>query len=502
MRRPASVRLRAGKRLDRHPNGAPPPMEFFAKLNWITGVPLVSTIESYRQTILTDALYSFDTDGRPRFNFVLCGRAKKNSKTSDLVLAALYRFLVWPSDRGNDCYILANDEGQARDDLDLAKKLIVANPTLEREVTVLNKEVIRKDGKGSLRILPARDASGAHGKTYVFCGFDEIHGYRSHDLFEALAPDPTRPDAIVWITSYASIRNAPGVPLFDFLQAGKRGDDPRMFFSWYAGDYTTDVSLADADPERRANPSIASFGADYLVQQRRRLPAHKFRRLHLNLPGAPDGAAFDGDSVAAAIVTGRRRLAWEAGRHYQAFVDMSGGSSDDAVLAISHHDPFRNVAVLDELVSQTGGVPFNPRDAVNKFVAVLRLWNVSRVTGDAYAGQTFRHDFSERGIEYVVSSKTKAEIYDDFEPKLNAGEVELLDDGKLQEQLLTLVVRGGKIDHQPGDHDDLANAACGSIVIATSKPRAELHYSGVPMRNYSSSSDRIRVRDPLAHLRF
>jgi hypothetical protein len=454
-------------------------MEFYGKLNWITGLPLVSTIEAYRRTLLTDALYSFDTDGRPRFNFVLCGRAKKNSKTSDLVLAALYRLLVWPSDRGNDCYILANDEGQAKDDLDLVKKLIVANLALERELHVNQKEILRKDGRGSLRILPARDAAGAHGKTYVFCGFDEIHGYRSHDLFEALAMDPTRPDAMMWVTSYASIRNAPGVPLHDFLQAGKRGDDPRMFFSWYSADFCTDPRLADADPERRANPSIASFGADYLVQQRKRLPAHKFRRLHLNLPGAPDGAAFDGDKVAAAIVPGRRRLSWSPLHRFNAFVDMSGGSSDDAVLAIAHHDEYRNVTVLDEIVSQTGGVPFNPRDAVSKFVRVLREWRLSRVTGDAYAGQTFRRDFTEHGIDYVVSSRTKSEIYDAFEPKLNAGEIELLNDGKLQEQLLTLVVRAGKIDHQPGDHDDHANAACGAVVISTSRPKAVAHFGGL-----------------------
>jgi hypothetical protein len=42
----------------------------------------------------------------------------------------------------------------------------------------------------------------------------------------------------------------------------------------------------------------------------------------------------------------------------------------------------------------------------------------------------------------------------------------LLDDGKLQEQLLTLVMRGGRIDHQATDHDDSANAACGALVLA------------------------------------
>jgi hypothetical protein len=452
----------------RAPNGAPQPLDFFGHLRWLDGRPLLDTIEPYRRAILTDALASFDEDGRPTFNFVLCGRAKKNWKTSDLCLAALYRFLVWPSDKGNDCFILANDEGQAADDLSLIKKLIAVNPILAQEVVVNAKHIERKDGKGKLQILPARDIAGQHGKTFIFAGFDEIHGYRSHDLFEALAPDPTRLDALIWITSYAGIRHAPGIPLYDFMQAGKRGDDPRMLFSWYGGDYTTDAALADAEPERRANPSMVSWGNnDYLVQQRKRLPTHKFRRLHLNLPGAPDGAAFDGDKVMASIVTGRRRLSREEGHVYSAFVDMSGGSSDDAVFAIAHRDAAGGVVVLDVLMSQTGAPPFNPRDAVRKFAAELKAWGLARVTGDAYAGQTFRRDFEDLGITYSVSPRTKAEIYDAFEPKLNAGEVELLDDGKLQEQLLTLVIRSGKIDHLSGDHDDYANAACGAIVLAS-----------------------------------
>ena len=96
----------------------------------------------------------------------LCGRAKKNWKTSDLVLACVYRFLAWPSAAGNDGYILANDEGQAADDLSLVKKLFAANPTLARRVNVLAKEIVRKDGRA--RCDPAaRDVVGAHGKTYL-----------------------------------------------------------------------------------------------------------------------------------------------------------------------------------------------------------------------------------------------------------------------------------------------------------------------------------------------
>jgi hypothetical protein len=256
------------------------------------------------------------------------------------------------------------------------------------------------------------------------------------------------------------------------MQAGRRGDDPRMFFSWYGADFTTDPDFADSSPEQRANPSMASWANDgYLEQQRRRLPTHKFRRLHLNLPGAPDGAAFSADAVMSAIVAKRKRLEARPDTSYAAFVDMSGGSSDDAVLAIAHRDPESKRAVLDLVSSQTGKPPFNPRDAIRKFVGLLAEYGISRVTGDNYAGQTFRSDFEAVGVAYSVAP-AKSVLYDTLEPKLNAGEIELLDITELQEQLLTLVIRGGKIDHQPADHDDYANAAAGALWLVSGQANA------------------------------
>ncbi len=457
-------------------SGAISPTEFFSGLYWLDGRPLPETIEPYRRRIFDSVLWTFDDQGVPVYNLALCGRGKKNWKTADLILAALYRLLVWPSHKGSDCFVLANDEGQAADDLALAKKLIGANPDLEEEVNVFNKEIGRKDGCGVLRILPARDVAGAHGKTYSFCGFDEIHGYRDHGLFEALAPDPSRPDALIWITSYAGIRHAPGIPLYDFQQTGKRGDDPRMFFSWYSGDFSTDESIPeDASPEERANPSLASWGnAGYLAQQKKRLPAHKYRRLHLNLPGAPDGAALNADNIMASVAHGRKRLHREDHIRYLGYVDMSGGSNDEAVLAIAHWDDERKVSILDSVMSQAGEPPFDPRAAIRKFSTELLEYGCNTVLGDSYAGQTFPQDFERCGIKYSTARpfKSASEAYELFEPRLNAGGVELLDSPKLIEQLLNLVWRGGKIDHQVGDHDDWSNAACGALVCASKEELA------------------------------
>lgn len=440
------------------------PIKFFSHLRWLDGQPLLDVIEPYRQRIFSEALYTLDANGTPRYNLVLAGRAKKNWKSADLVLAALYRLLAWPSPLGNQCYILANDKGQAADDLELCKKIIAANKVLKAEVKVGKDIITRRDGGGFLEVLPGQDVAGAHGKTYSFCGFDEIHNYKDYGLFESLAPDPHRPDALVWITSYASLFNRRGIPLFDLCQKGREGTDPRMYFSWYSGDYVSDpleeIELADS-PEAKANPSTLPEG--YLAQQKSRLPAHRYRRLHLNLPGAPEGAFLDGNIIEGSIGT-HTILPPQSGLFYRAFCDMSGGSSDDATLSIAHAEDGR--VVVDGVWSQGQRPPFDPRKAVNLFVSILKDYGIAKVTGDSYAGITFKSDFESKGVAYEPCPLPKSALYEVLEVELNSGRVLLPESETMLKQLLMLIMKGGKIDHPAGEHDDYANSVAGSIYVA------------------------------------
>lgn len=436
------------------------PIKFFSLLKWLDGTPLPDVIEAYRQNIFNESLYHLDENGNPKFNLVLTGRAKKNWKSADLIFASLYRLLAWKSPLGNQCYILANDAGQAADDLEIAKKLIKVNPVLSNEVTIKKNIIERIDGEGFLEILP-KDSAGAHGKTFIFCGFDEIHEYRSWDLLEALQLDPHRPDAMMWIASYASLYNYAGAPLHDLTEQGKKGNDPRMFFTWYSAEYCTDPDFAIKTPEAMANPSKLPEG--YLTQQKKRLPSHRFRRLHLNIPGAPEGAYFSPELIEAAIQKGVSLRQYIKGIHCVAFVDMSGGSSDDATLSIGHSEG--NRITLDGVWKQTQKPPFDPRQAIKLFAGILKSYGISRVTGDAYAGQTFRNDFLSHDISYHTCPVPKSSLYETLEVELNSGRVALLDDPKLLRQLLSLVIRGGKIDHPSGTHDDLANAAAGAVWV-------------------------------------
>jgi hypothetical protein len=143
---------------------------------------------------------------------------------------------------------------------------------------------------------------------------------------------------------------------------------------------------------------------------------------------------------------------------------MSGGSDDDAVLAIARRGEDGRIVVVC-VVNQGPPPPFDPRVAVARFADVLREYQISRVHGDAYGGQTFRQDFERVGIAYAMLTRTASQSYEAFEPLLNGHQVVLPDVPLLEQQLLGLVWRGGKITHPGGEHDDWSNAATAAVVL-------------------------------------
>ena len=437
------------------------PLTFLGLLNWLDGRPLLDTMEPYRQKILTEALFTFRPDGSPLYRRVLTGRAKKNFKTCDSVLAALYKCLVWKSagHKQNQVYFVASDLGQANDDLELTKLLIRRNPLLSAELTIKSNIVERKDGGGFIEILPARDAQGLHGKTYLFLVVDELHTQRTYDLLTALEIDRTRPDAVQWFASYASLYRHAGVPLVDLLKQHEAKADPRLFVSWYAG------TVEEANPS--LNGPLGPTLAD-IEDAQRSLPSWIFRRLYCNLGGQPDGAAFDAEKVEDAIVKGRTVLPPQPGLSYIGFCDLSGGGGDDATLCIAHSDEHDRL-IVDCLVDQGTRVnrTFSPEDTVAKFAEVLKQYRCSTAQGDRYAAQWPVLAFQKLGIHYEPAELNRSQLYSAFEPLLNSGRVELLDHPKLLQQFIGLQRKGEKIDHVSGEHDDHANSVAGCLVLAS-----------------------------------
>lgn len=50
---------------------APTSLEFFSKLRWLDGRPLINTIEPYRRRLFKSALDTLDADGLPVCNFAV-----------------------------------------------------------------------------------------------------------------------------------------------------------------------------------------------------------------------------------------------------------------------------------------------------------------------------------------------------------------------------------------------------------------------------------------------
>jgi hypothetical protein len=169
--------------------------------------------------------------------------------------------------------------------------------------------------------------------------------------------------------------------------------------------------------------------------------------------------------LGAAIVAGRFELPPIAGQEYVAFVDPSGGSQDSMTLAIAHRE--HDSAVLDCVRERRA--PFNPSEVVAEFVATLKLYGITRVIGDRYAGEWPRERFHEHDITYQAAEQTKSEYYLELLPLLNSGTVRLLDHARLVAQLTNLERRTSRVgrdtvDHPPGFHDDVVNAAAGALV--------------------------------------
>jgi hypothetical protein len=171
---------------------------------------------------------------------------------------------------------------------------------------------------------------------------------------------------------------------------------------------------------------------------------------------------------------------------------MSGGTSDNAVLCICHAE--NGKCIVDLIEKQAGNSkPFDPHRAVAQFAERLHDYGCSVVIGDHYGGSSFAFAFERYDIIYRAISGSASDQYEAFEPQLNAGVVELLDDPTTIEELLTLVVRGTKVAHEPGSHDDHANALALAVnAVLKGEPRIRWFMTGISFepggRSFEKSS--------------
>ena len=356
--------------------------------------------------------------------------------------------------------ILAADRRQARSIFRYVAGLLESVPMLAAmieeqttETVTLNNRVVIEIATASFRVT--------RGYTFVAVLADEVAFWRTEDsvnpdreIIAALRPGlATIPGSMLLLAS--SPYRKRGV-LWDAFAKNFGRDDGRGTLVWRAPTATMNPRLdpqiiADAY-EEDAESAAAEYGAEF----------------------RSDLSDFVQRSVVeAATPTGRAEIAPMSTQSYVAFVDPSGGSADSMTLGISHREGER--VILDAI--REVKPPFSPEQVTKDFADLLKSYRIRKVCGDRYAGEWPRERFRVHGISYELSDEPKSEIYLNFLPVLNSGRAQLLALPRLQSQLLGLERRTGRsgrdsIDHAPGGHDDVANAAAGALLLAAKTARA------------------------------
>lgn len=394
--------------------------------------------------------------------WLICGRRAGKSFVLALIAVFLACFKTYDAHLGPGervtILVVATDRRQARQIYRYIRGMITGTPLLS---PMLESEP-RADGLDLTNNVSIEigTASFRTSRGYAFGAVlaDELAFWPTDDSAE--------PDYAVLDALRPGLASIPGSMLLCASSPhARRGALHDAFKRWYGKD-EAEILVWKA-PTREMNPTIPQSVIDRAIE---RDPANA---------AAEYGAEFRNDveafisreAVEAVVTSGCLERPPIARTEYTAFTDPSGGSSDSMTLAIGHAEinsqTQRAIAILDAV--REIRAPFSPEDAVTELTELLKSFGISTVTGDRYGGEWPAEAFRKQNITYRTSELSKSEIYRDFLPRLNSGEVDLLDIPRLTAQLVSLerrTARGGRdsIDHPPGSHDDVANAVAGCLV--------------------------------------
>ena len=387
--------------------------------------------------------------------WVIAGRGSGKDSLASLVacyfavFGKFNRFLR-PGERAV-CAVIAVDRDQSRICFRYIRALL--------DHPLLQELVQRDDGTSTIELANGSDIvvltnsyRAVRGRSIAVAVLDEVAFWRSDDF--------ANPDEEVFNALEPGLARVPGSMLIGISTAYRRSG--LLFRKWRSHFGKPDDVLVVKGTTPQFNPLIP-----YSVIERALARDPEAAAAEWLSEWRSDLADFISREIVDALVPpGVFEVPYLSKHNYVAFVDPSGGSSDSFTLAIAHAE--NDVGVLDCL--REWRAPFSPEMVVEELCQTLRAYQVHRVCGDRYAGSWPAEQFEKRGIGYDASEKSKSDLYREFLPLLNARRVELLDNQRLVSQLCSLERRTGRgtgrdvVDHPPGAHDDIANAAAGALV--------------------------------------
>jgi hypothetical protein len=353
--------------------------------------------------------------------------------------------------------LIAADRSQARAVMSYVRG-ICALPSVKPWVGRVLRDSIELKSGVSIEVMTASFRT-VRGYTVISAVLDEVAFWRD----EATSANP---DSEIIAALRPAMATVPGALLVAISSPYARTGEFHRMHDRYYGVEDESIIVWNAD-SRSLNPSLPERIVERAYEEDAAVAASEYGRDGRVVFRSDVAAFLDPEAVRAVTVADRRELPPTPGIAYKAFTDPSGGRQDSFTLAIAHREG--DVVVLDALRERRP--PFSPDEVVEQFARFLASYGVRRVTGDRYGGEWPRERFRVHGITYEPAKLPRSDLYKELLPLVNAGRVQLLDDARLRAQLIGLerrTARGGRdsIDHAPGAHDDVANAAAGAVVLA------------------------------------
>lgn len=396
-------------------------------------------LEEFQKKILRDIFQTKNKKGLRKYNMALIGIPKKNGKSTMSSGVALYMLFT---ELNAEVYSVAGDKDQAKIIFQMTKRAIERNPMLFDSVKIYKDEIVVPSTNSIYKVLSA-DAPTAHGLNPSCVIFDELWNQPNRDLYDALTQSPVRREPLTFIVTYAGTDQTS--LLYEIYQTGVKKLDKRMYFFW-------------------SEENLASWVTEeYLEQQRMRLPAGVYQRLHENKWVQGENAFITRAEVEACKdYTLKPQLSGRDNVKYYLAVDL-GLVRDRTVLTICHKDSEDNLIYLDYIKTYQGSKknPVIISDIENDIIWANDNFNVRKSVLDIWQMKNSAQKLKRMGVrieEFTFTSSTIQKLSQNLYYIFHNGLIRIFPCKLLEDELLSLNAEeksyGWRLDHKSGGFSD------------------------------------------------
>ncbi len=396
-------------------------------------------LQDFQKKILRDIFQTKDKKGLRKYNLALLGIPKKNGKSTLASGVALYMLFADVSNA--EVYSVAGDKDQAKIIFNMTKKAIERNPILLESVKIYKDEIMVPSTNSIYKVLSA-DAPTSHGLNASCVIFDELWNQPNRDLYDALTQSPVRKEPLTFIVTYAGTDQTS--LLYELYKDGVQKKDGKMYFFWSEKNLSSWVS------------------EEYLEQQRMRLPAGVYQRLHENKWVAGENAFITKEELDKCTDhTLKPQLSGRGEIRYYLAVDL-GLTRDRTVLTVCHRSEEDNLVYLD-YIRTFQGTKTNPvliSDVEEAILACNRSFNIVKNIFDPWQmkGTAERLKRLIKVEEFTFTSNSIQKLSQNLYYLFHNGLIRIFPHKLLEEELLSLNAEeksyGWRIDHKSGGFSD------------------------------------------------